>query len=181
MELIECRATCRPSVCLSFNLFFLNQNSGLWLLSQKIFTGFTSVLLHMLIAITMCGEYGPQRSYFWAPLGPKVSKNSSLWSSSHKFSLVSHQSWFTCQFQLLLEVCWISAQKTQIQGIFDPKIEHGSGLESFLPEASFGLRVLSLPASVCVCICVCGNHLLVRAITCHPFKLESINLDQGVN
>ena len=48
----------------------------------------------------------------------------------------------------------------------------------FLPEASFGLRVLSLPASVCVYVCVCGNHLLVRAITCHPFKLESPNLDQ---
>ena len=47
-----------------------------------------------------------------------------------------------------------------------------------LPEASFGLRVLSLPASVCVCVCVCGNHLLVRTITCHPFKLESPNLDQ---
>ena len=48
----------------------------------------------------------------------------------------------------------------------------------FLPEASFGLRVLSLPPSVCLCVCVCGNHLLVRAITCRPFKLESPNLDQ---
>ena len=47
-----------------------------------------------------------------------------------------------------------------------------------LPEASFGLRVLSLPPSVCLCVCVCGNHLLVRAITCRPFKLESPNLDQ---
>ena len=27
-------------------------------------------------------------------------------------------------------------------------------LFSFLPEASFALRVLSLPASVCVCVCV---------------------------
>ena len=48
---------------------------------------------------------------------------------------------------------------------------------SFLPEASFGLRVLSSPASVCVCVrvCVCVslcvNHLLVRAITRDPFKL----------
>ena len=48
----------------------------------------------------------------------------------------------------------------------------------FLPEASFGLRVLSFPATVRVCICMCGNHLFVRAITCHPFKLESPNLDQ---
>ena len=51
---------------------------------------------------------------------------------------------------------------------------------SFLPEASFGLRVLSLPASVCVCVSVwlCVNHLLVRAITRDLFKLGSPNLDQ---
>ena len=49
-----------------------------------------------------------------------------------------------------------------------------------VPEASFGLWVLSLPASVCVSVCVslCGNHLLVRAITWDPFKLGSPNLDQ---
>ena len=29
----------------------------------------------------------------------------------------------------------------------------------------------------CVCLSVCGKHLLVRAITCHAFKLESPNLD----
>ena len=28
----------------------------------------------------------------------------------------------------------------------------------FLPEASFGLRVLSLPASVCLCVCVCQSR-----------------------
>ena len=42
-------------------------------------------------------------------------------------------------------------------------------------EASFGLRVLLLPASVCLCVrpsvCVWGNHVLVRAITHHLFKL----------
>ena len=48
-----------------------------------------------------------------------------------------------------------------------------------LPEASFGLWVLSLPTSVCLCVCVCGNHELVRVITRdHPFKLGSPNLDQ---
>ena len=43
----------------------------------------------------------------------------------------------------------------------------------FLPEASFGLRVLSLPVSVSVCVCVrpCINPELVRAIIHHPFKL----------
>ena len=52
----------------------------------------------------------------------------------------------------------------------------------FLPEASYGLRVLSLPASVCVCVCMCVcvsvNHQFVRTITCHPLKLQSPNLDQ---
>ena len=43
----------------------------------------------------------------------------------------------------------------------------------FLPEASFGLRVLSSPASVCLCI----NHLLVHMITHLPLKLESPNLE----
>ena len=51
---------------------------------------------------------------------------------------------------------------------------------SFLPEASFGLRVLSSPASVglCVRVCVCINHEHVRTITHRPFKLGSPNLDQ---
>ena len=44
----------------------------------------------------------------------------------------------------------------------------------FLSEASFGLRVLSLPA----CIRVSVNHELVCAITRHKFELESPNLDQ---
>ena len=45
---------------------------------------------------------------------------------------------------------------------------------AFLPEASFGLRVLSLPA----CVCVSINHEFVRAITHQPFKLGSPNLGQ---
>ena len=49
-------------------------------------------------------------------------------------------------------------------------------LNSFLPEASFGLRVLLLPAYVYVCVSV--NHELVRAIIHQPFKLGSPNLDQ---
>ena len=38
----------------------------------------------------------------------------------------------------------------------------------FLPEASFGLRALSLPA----CVSVSVNHELVCAITHHEFELE---------
>ena len=47
-------------------------------------------------------------------------------------------------------------------------------LGQFLPEASFGFRVLSLPA----CVRVSVNHELVCAITRHKFELESPNLDQ---
>ena len=45
-----------------------------------------------------------------------------------------------------------------------------------LPEASFGLRVLSLPASACPCVRVCVNPEFVCTITHHPFKLGSPNL-----
>ena len=48
----------------------------------------------------------------------------------------------------------------------------------FLPEASFGPRVLLLHESVCPCVRPCVNPELVRAITCHLFKLEPPNLDQ---
>ena len=50
----------------------------------------------------------------------------------------------------------------------------------FLPEASFGLRVLSSPASVCVSVCVCQSvcQSLACPITWDPFKLGSPNLDQ---
>ena len=47
----------------------------------------------------------------------------------------------------------------------------------FLPEASFGLRVLSLPVSACLRVCVCGNHQFLRTTTHHLFKLGSPNLD----
>ena len=46
-----------------------------------------------------------------------------------------------------------------------------------LPEASFDLRVLSLPAYVCVCDCLSVCQSLVPAITRDSFKLGSTNLD----
>ena len=49
-----------------------------------------------------------------------------------------------------------------------------SNLNTFLPEASFGLRVLSLPA----CVRVSVNHELISAITRHNFQLKSPNWDQ---
>ena len=46
-----------------------------------------------------------------------------------------------------------------------------------LPEASFGLWVLSLPVPVCLCVLVCVNQKFVCTITHHLFKLGSPNLD----
>ena len=46
----------------------------------------------------------------------------------------------------------------------------------FFTRGPFGLRVLSSPVSVCVYLCV--STFACRAITHHPFKLGSPNLDQ---
>ena len=51
---------------------------------------------------------------------------------------------------------------------------------ALLPEASFGLRVLSLPASVRPSVSPSVTKF-VRAITHQPFKLGSPNLDQRCN
>ena len=47
---------------------------------------------------------------------------------------------------------------------------------AFLLEASIGLRVLSLPGSVCVCV----STFFVRTITHLTFQLELSNLDQKI-
>ena len=70
----------------------------------------------MLIASTFrCVEYGPQRSNFGVPKQIKIQV---FGHSPEQFPLVSHQSWFTCQFELLLEVCCISASEAQFLGHF---------------------------------------------------------------
>ena len=48
--------------------------------------------------------------------------------------------------------------------------------QSILPEASFGLNVLSLLAPLCLCVSLCVNLFFVRTITQDPFKLWSPNL-----
>ena len=70
----------RPNFCTIFGPKG-SQNSGLWSLSQKVFTGFTSVLLHMLIASTFrarCVECEAQRPKFLGHLGPRNDQNSVL-------------------------------------------------------------------------------------------------------
>ena len=69
----------------------ISKNSGLWWFSLNAFTGFTSLLLHMLTASTSRGV-----------------ENMGIWGQIfHVFghfvkyiSLVLHQSWIKCQFEL---------------------------------------------------------------------------------
>ena len=44
----------------------------------------------------------------------------------------------------------------------------------FLPEASFGLRVLSLPACVCVCVCVCVCLCVRQSWACPSDNLSTV-------
>ena len=70
-------------------------------------------------------------------------------------------------------ISWYLAIKVMIDDINqDSKMCYVAVI--FLPEANFGLRVLSLPA----CVRVSVNHEFVWAITRHKFKLESPNLDK---
>ena len=72
--------------------------------------------------------------------------------------------WYFQHINLLKEIMIVYSMKHCCQG--------------FLPEASYGLRVLSSPASVCVC--VCPSTFFVRMITHLTFQLQSSNLDQKI-
>ena len=56
-----------------------------------------------------CVQYGPQRSNFWAILGPKISQNFGVSSLFKNISLVSHQYCFICSLQVLLDMWRILA------------------------------------------------------------------------
>ena len=77
---------------------------------------------------------------------------------------------------------WPFVRGIHLSPVNSPHKGQWLGALMFLPEASFGLRALSLPASVCLCVClsvcVSVNPVLVRAINHHAFKLEPSNLDK---
>ena len=109
----------------------VSQNSGLWSLSQKVFTDFTSLLLHILIASTFSGVWniglgrlicGP----FWAL---KTSKLRNLDIFLKQFALVSFQCF--CSLQELLRC-------VQFCGHFRPEISKHSGPWSFPQQFSIG-------------------------------------------
>ena len=101
----------------------VSQNSGVSSLRQSVFTGFASVLLHMLNAITFTcvenmGLRGPTFGSLWAPNQVKIPV---FCYFLKYFPLVSHHSSCTCQFELLLEVCWKLASGGQSSRSFwDP-------------------------------------------------------------
>ena len=84
----------------------------------------------------------------------------------------------TTIWSVVSEVTWLYRFNLERESNFVVLVTSRSAVSimlQFLPEASLGLRVLSLPASVCVSVRpsvrrVCGNHLLVRTITQDPTK-----------
>ena len=61
----------------------MNQNSGFRLFCWKVSSGFTSVLLSMLIGATFKDMYiWPSKAQFGVILGRKLSQNSGLWPFS---------------------------------------------------------------------------------------------------
>ena len=88
----------------------------------------------------------------------------------------SYIAWFRLCARLLSETMRIELSREGHTKVSPGWIE----MERFIDICwtSYGLRVLSLPASVCVCMCVSVNHQFVRTITCHPLKLQSPKLDQ---
>ena len=97
----------------------------------------------------MCREYGPQISIHWA------SQSFGFWSNSQNAPLLSHQSSFTCQFELLLEMCWISTSEAKFLGHFGPQT---SGLQPFFSCDQAALQmVFSVRPSVHPSLCL--SHL----------------------
>ena len=118
-----------------------------------------------------------QASWLMGPVGAQVSLYDQIlicmWSKFPSTSSV--QLWWTCletlTYHLLMWqccisdipvccgncVCFLPKLKFRITFSMKYKIQVRQSSYPFLPEASFGLRVLSLPASVCVCVRMCAS------------------------
>ena len=93
-----------------------SQNSGVWSLFQKNFTGFTSVLLlnntcSLQVLLDMCGIWASEAQIQLFGYFVK------------KFPLNSHQSCFICTLELLSEMCiiWAQSQSPNLWAILGPK------------------------------------------------------------
>ena len=103
----------------------VRRNFWVWSLSQKVVTGFTSVLLHMLIGSTSssaeCGIWASDAQFCGHFAPANKSKFRLLVFFIKKFSLVSHQYCFTCRLQVCLDVWRIWASDAQFVGHFGPQ------------------------------------------------------------
>ena len=114
----------------------VRQNYGVWSLSKKVFTGFSSVLLHMLIASTFrcvenLGLRGPIVGPLWAPKQVKIPVCGDFLKF---FPLVSHQSF-------LNQSIWTSFKGVLKIGLRGPNsrvTDHSSGFQSFSQIFPFG-------------------------------------------
>ena len=113
----------------------------------------------------------PQIVWYLCWLGPIVTSISRKNGRHFAKNISQNLSWIN------IIVFFISCDQAALRTLLSvrPSVRP-SVCHTFLPEASFGLRVLSSPLSVYLSVCVCINHLLVRTITHQPFKLESPNL-----
>ena len=95
----------------------MNQNSGFAPIYYNYSSGFTSILLYMLIGSTFIDVYNMGLK---SPLLSKLSQNPFLWSLSLNFLLVSQQYCFTYALQALLDV-WTIWAEVQVCGLLGPK------------------------------------------------------------
>ena len=95
----------------------LKPQIGLWSFSQKVSTGFTSILVYMSILGTLKSvEYWPQMPNSRVILGPEIDYNSGLHSFSQKFSTGFTQ--FTNMLiGVLLGAFQLSASKALLLGL----------------------------------------------------------------
>ena len=124
-------------------------------------------------------------SYWWIYMIKSLHHIATIWWHKSWSTLAQVMAWCLMAPSHYLNQCWLEDYWYPSQGNVTEKLHkiYAGKIYYFrlniFTRGPFGLRVLSLPASVCVCVClsVC-QLLLVRTITRHPFKLGSPNLNQ---
>ena len=91
-------------------------------------------------------------------------ETSHLWKNWWADCLKSQN--ITSVVHTLIIVYWIFWVLTHTDFCHDWAIFGPVDVFGFLPEASFGLRVLSLPASVCVCVCLSVCPYVCQSLAC---------------
>ena len=148
----------------------------LWNITGATVLYWSSITTHILSGITTCMKIKNQMvnsaAGAWLQSSPM---GSWYWQEPISFFLFTH-----CHITMDDEG-WLHLVASAMATRMTSPIEESENVivaNHFYPRPVlvFGYcRCLRL--SVCVSVCVCGNHMLVRAITHHPFELGSPNLD----